>query len=404
MRLKGNTLDTFVPGLIAGAGLMYLLDPHRGRRRRARLRDQGAHLAHSADQFSGTTSRDLKNRVIGLAAETRSRLHRSDTSDAVVAARVRSLLGRLVSHPGAIDVESVDGCITLRGEVLSGEVPALIRAVSRVKGVTEVMNELMAHQTAEDIPTLREISRKPQYRQELLQENWAPAIRLVMGGLGSCLAFKSREREGPFGTLLALAGGAMLGRALTNLSLSRLTGINAGRRAIDLHKIITVHAPVREVFDFWSDFENFPLFMSHLKMVRDLGRGRSHWTAEGPAGIGVSWDAEITGFRDGELIAWKSIGASPIRNAGIVRFERIGDSATRLDVRMSYNPPGGAIGHLVASLFRADPKHAMDEDLVRLKSLLEVGKTTSRGFHIDRRSMRWQPTGTGSDGDSMEPL
>jgi uncharacterized membrane protein len=35
------------------------------------------------------------------------------------------------------------------------------------------------------------------------------------------------------------------------------------------------------------------------------------------------------------------------------------------------------MGHLVAKLFGADPKHALDDDLGRLKSLLELGKTTA---------------------------
>src|SRR5690606_32636026 len=107
------------------------------------------------------------------------------------------------------------------------------------------------------------------------------------------------------------------------------------------------------------DFENLPLFMSHLREVRDTGGGRSRWTAEGPAGISISWDAEVTGYRDGELIAWKSVGTTPVGNAGIVRFEPAEGGATRIDVRMSYNPPAGAFGHLVASLFGKDPKRAM---------------------------------------------
>jgi uncharacterized membrane protein len=52
---------------------------------------------------------------------------------------------------------------------------------------------------------------------------------------------------------------------------------------------------------------------------------------------------------------------------------------------MSYTPPAGAIGHAVAALFGADPKRAMDEDMVRLKSILEDGKTTAQGqpVHVE---------------------
>jgi uncharacterized membrane protein len=53
-------------------------------------------------------------------------------------------------------------------------------------------------------------------------------------------------------------------------------------------------------------------------------------------------------------------------------------------VQMEYTPPAGALGHAVAKLFGADPKQAMDEDMVRLKSLFEDGKTTIRGKEVTR--------------------
>ena len=51
---------------------------------------------------------------------------------------------------------------------------------------------------------------------------------------------------------------------------------------------------------------------------------------------------------------------------------------------MTYNPPAGAIGHALAALFGADPKRTMDEDLARLKSLFEHGKTTAHGETVTR--------------------
>lgn len=66
-----------------------------------------------------------------------------------------------------------------------------------------------------------------------------------------------------------------------------------------------------------------------------------------------------------------------------MRFEPA-DGGTRVLVRMSYNPPAGALGHAVAMLFGADPEQAMTEDLVRFKSLLEEGKTSTRGRTIRR--------------------
>jgi uncharacterized membrane protein len=66
-----------------------------------------------------------------------------------------------------------------------------------------------------------------------------------------------------------------------------------------------------------------------------------------------------------------------VQNAGIVRFRPTADGGTQIDVKISYTPPGGVLGHAVAALFGADPEGAMEEDMGRLKSLLEDGKTST---------------------------
>src|SRR5687768_7666482 len=101
--------------------------------------------------------------------------------------------------------------------------------------------------------------------------------------------------------------------------------------------------------------------MSHLREVRKIDEGRSHWIAVGPAGVSVEWDAVVTDWVPSQLIAWKSVEGSTVETAGRVRFEPTGDDRTEIDVQLSYNPPAGALGHAVATLFGADPKRAMDE-------------------------------------------
>src|SRR5205085_10331375 len=79
------------------------------------------------------------------------------------------------------------------------------------------------------------------------------------------------------------------------------------------------------------------------------------------------------------LLAWQSEPGSTIANAGMIRFEPAPGGNTRVDIHFSYNPPGGALGHFAAMLFGADAKSAMDEDLLRLKSLIEQGTTSAPG-------------------------
>jgi uncharacterized membrane protein len=363
-----------IGGIILGAGAMYLLDPDRGARRRSLLRDQVVHAGNKVGDGLSATARDTRNRAVGAAAGLRSRFQADDVDDEVLHERVRSAIGRVVSHPGAVTVTAQDGRVTLSGHVLADELDELIRRVERVRGVREVLNELEIHGSSDAIPDLQGGGRREQ-RPELLQENWAPAIRLIVGTFGGIMALQGMRTKSGAGAALSVAGIGLLTRAMTNLPASRLVGAGAGRRAIEVQKTIRVSAPVEQVWKLWSNFEQFPRFMSHLREVRRIDEQRSHWVASGPAGLPVEWDAVVTERLPNESIAWKSVEGSVVRTAGRVRFRPVPEGKTEVDVHLSYNPPAGAIGHAVASLFGTDPKHAMDEDMVRLKSLLEEGRT-----------------------------
>lgn len=365
-----------IGGALAGAGLMFLLDPDRGTRRRALLRDRAARARHKLGDGLEATARDIGNRARGSAAELRSRFRKEDVDDDVLHERVRSAIGRAVSHPGAIAVTACEGRVTLQGPVLEDELDDLLRDVRRVRGVSEVDNQLELHREPGGVPAPQG-GRPRDSRPDVAQDNWAPATRVTLGAVGGALAFQGLRARGLPSMLLLAAGAGVLLRALTNLPFRRLTGVDAERRAVVVQKSIEIDAPVERVWDLWSHYENFPLFMRHIEEVRRTGEGRSHWVAVGPAGSRFEWDATTTVSVPNEVLAWCSAEGSAVENAGIVRFRPDPDGTTRIDVRISYNPPAGALGNAVASLFGTDPKRAMDEDMVRFKSLLEEGKITA---------------------------
>ena len=213
-------------------------------------------------------------------------------------------------------------------------------------------------------------------------QQMAPGFRLLSLGGGGLLSLYGLLRGGISGKLVMLAGLNFISRGLTNRGLVAM--IQPTREgAISIRKDLHLNTPVEEVFDFWRNYDNFPRFMSHLEEVRDLGDDRSHWVAKGPAGTPVEWDAVITQMEPNRVLAWESLPGSEVYNAGRVRFTSA-DEGTHISIYMVYSPPGGATGHAIASLFGVDPKSAMDEDLVRLKSLLEQGKTTSEGQEVTR--------------------
>src|SRR3954452_24046641 len=109
-------------GALIGAGLMALLDPNRGRGRRAVLRDKAASAAGTVGRGAEKTWHDLRHRAQGAAARARTLVDHVDRRGEVLTARVRSRLGRLTSHPRAITVSTDDAAkVTLAGAVLASE-------------------------------------------------------------------------------------------------------------------------------------------------------------------------------------------------------------------------------------------------------------------------------------------
>ena len=365
--------SVFLTGACLGAAGMYLLDPHRGARRRGVVRDQFVHVVHKSADGLDAAGRDLAHRAQGTWAAARDRFARTDVPDHILIERVRAKLGRYVSHPRAIDVDAADGCVLLRGKILKREVDPLLTAVRGIPGVCEVDDLLEQYETAANVPSLQGGSRRPGSPVDFMQREWSPAARTLAGSIGSALVAYAAARRDVFATLFGLAGTALVLRAATNLETTRLVGIGAGRRAVDLQKTITVNAPVSTVFDFWANFENFPQFMTHVREVRATSvEGQSHWTVAGPASVPIEFDAVITRFEPHEIIAWKTVEGAPVAHAGIIRFEPDANG-TRIHIRFSYNPPAGAIGHAIAGLLGDDAKSMMDDDLARMKTLIETG-------------------------------
>lgn len=141
---------------------------------------------------------------------------------------------------------------------------------------------------------------------------------------------------------------------------------------------VTIGSPRQEVYAFWRQLENLPLFMKHLDSVEDLGNGRSRWVAKTPAGGRVEWEAETLEDRRGELLSWRSVEGSQVYNAGTVRFENAsGGRGTAVKVHLELVPPGGIAGRVAARLLGPITKQHVHEDLRRFKNLMEAGEIPS---------------------------
>jgi uncharacterized membrane protein len=371
---RGGDLADILKGVAVGAAVMYLADPRMGRRRRAMVLDGMQGLANDLRDGLDEALRDAGNRLTGVAAELRAMFTEQAISEAQLVERVRSRLGRHASHPSSIEVSAAGGQVTLRGPVRADERDGILRGVAAVRGVTEVVNRLEPHAAGADIPGLQGGTGRTGERADLMQERWAPATRLVAGVIGGSLLAHGLHRPTVPNLIAGTLGFGLLARAASNLETRRLLGVGRGRRGIDLHKTITIDAPLDRVYATWTAYANFPYFMRYVREVRDLGGGRSAWTVAGPLGTPLRFNARVTQQQPNAVFAWKTEEGEAIAHAGIVRFQRSPDGRTTVDIRMTYNPPAGAAGHIVASLFGADPRTEMDEDLARMKTFLETGR------------------------------
>ena len=356
---------------VATATCAFLLDPRAGRKRRAVLRDKSAHALRGFADAMSTAIVDAQHRGRGLFLRTAGLFVRDAADSETLESRVRARLGRVCSHPRAITVTAEDnGTVRLKGDVLERELPGLIGGVRAVRGVRDVLNDLTVHRDASHVPHLQG-GRDPSARSAYLRQTWAPAPRFFTGVTGIGLIAGGLARGSAGGIVSALGGALLLGRSLSETPLPRRTP----KRGVQIDKTIRIYAEPQEVYALWRDPQRFPQFMSHVKSVRKIGDKLYHWKVTGPAGVPVEWNAEITGDIPGQLISWRTMEGAPVQSSGVVQFEPDPFGGTHLHIRMSYSPPADQLGHALAKVFGADPKHQLDEDMLRFKSLVEMGKT-----------------------------
>lgn len=367
-----STVKNLLLGAGIGAGIMYILDPQLGNRRRSLARDKATRAWHKTGDAISTVGKDIGNRAQGVYSSASSRVRgEGEIADDILAERVRSKLGRYASHPSSVEVTANAGQVTLRGPILEDEVDDALRATWTVRGVRNVENQLQIHADPADVPGLQGTGRKPGRVWGFGRTRWSPSHRVIAGATGTALAaVGATRRRHPLALAAGLAGLAFALRGLTNKEVKRIVGFGAGRKAVTVHKTMHFNTPIETVWQTWNNYENFPRFMSNVQEVRDLGNGRSHWVVKGPAGKTVEWDAVITRRIPNRELAWKTVPGSSIQHSGVVRFRDERDGS-KVDIRLSYNPIAGTVGHVVASLFSADPKTQLDQDLQRMKTLVE---------------------------------
>ena len=213
-------------------------------------------------------------------------------------------------------------------------------------------------------------------------ERWVSVV------FGSALAAYGLKKRSVGGFVLSTIGGALVWRGATgNCPIYEGLGVSSrheddGRqvsvpygRGVRVEKSVTINAPAEQIYAFWRNFANLPRFMHNLESVDVHDSKRSRWVAKGPAGKSVDWEAEIINEVPGELIGWRSIEGSQVDNAGSVHFKpATGGRGTEVKVVLRYDPPAGKFGARVSKILGEDPAINVQEDLRRLKMIIETGE------------------------------
>jgi uncharacterized membrane protein len=215
--------------------------------------------------------------------------------------------------------------------------------------------------------------------------SWDRAISIAAGGLLAGSGVAKRWSGLP----QALFGVALIQRGLSGHSLFyeifgvRTAPLGQGAATtsvpyelgLPVDRSITINLPRPEVFRFFRNLGNLSQFLHHVQSVIETAEGRTRWVVRGPLGRIVEWDAVLHNYRENELIAWRTLPHADVDHAGSVLFrDAPGGRGTEVRIELQYNPPAGAAGALISKLLGEDPTQQIEDDLRRLKQILEVGE------------------------------
>jgi uncharacterized protein YndB with AHSA1/START domain len=131
---------------------------------------------------------------------------------------------------------------------------------------------------------------------------------------------------------------------------------------------IDVTAPLRAVYNQWTQFEDFPRFMEGVVEIRQQGPRTLLWRVN-VGGKDKHWEAEILEQVPDTRIVWESIDGT--QNRGMIAFEGLDPERTRITLTMEYEPEGllERAGDVLGI-----PSGQVEGDLKRFREFIEKRK------------------------------
>jgi uncharacterized membrane protein len=184
------------------------------------------------------------------------------------------------------------------------------------------------------------------------------------------------------------------------------------------HASVTVNAPVNQVYNLFTHFNDFPKFMSFVSEVTYYDEQHSHWVANV---VGRhEWDAVNEGWVENRQIGWRSYNG--LENTGRITFQTTGPMMTQVDAFVAYNPPAGVLGDVgeglgAGSTFESKLQHDLDNfarmvheapqgalDPTSSNYLFHGDSAAAKGTTTDRQNATMQETVTTSGRELNRPI
>jgi uncharacterized membrane protein len=164
----------------------------------------------------------------------------------------------------------------------------------------------------------------------------------------------------------------------------------SGKRCIQAS--VTIQRPLDEVFGFYQDFRNLPIFLGDVLTIEPTGPITSRWTIAGPFGIRTSWTVRVTEFSKNELICYETVTLPAFRTYWEIHFTP-GSNAGETSVREVMKEPLGRLGEAALALIGKYPALEIKANLNRFRQVMEIGRVVDTSYSIPGKFSRYKTTG-----------
>jgi uncharacterized membrane protein len=251
---------------------------------------------------------------------------------------------------------------------------------NRAQGMLHDLVQLVAH------------GQWPQrQRSERGRAGWTPAAKLIAATCGGALMANCLARRTPSAMLLGTLGFGMFVKAM-----------DQGPSGIHIQRTLNIEAPVDRVYAFFSDPTNYPRISDSVANVEMFGDGRFAKDML-IAGVPYRFKERFCRCDENHVLESRSEPGSALAYFKQMVFEDAGGACTRLHLHFTYQPPGGAFGHAVATMLGIDPKTILGDLLMRAKFHLETGREPHDALARLQAKLKRQPQGGSEQSMQQSP-